>query len=92
MLTYVEKGTEFTHGYGDINDAYYNSLESVMNEMVNLLCKNGRSSFPQFRERILRLRTHADSIGWGYGDFLQDRVGLLEGELFGRAFFGMVSF
>ena len=81
MLTYVEKGTEFTHEFGDINDAYYNSLESVMNDMVKLLFKEGRNLYPRFRERILHLRIHADSIGWGYGDYLEDQVGYLEDEL-----------
>jgi hypothetical protein len=33
MLTYVENGTQFTREFGDINEAYYNSLESVLHEM-----------------------------------------------------------
>jgi hypothetical protein len=81
MLTYVENGTKFTREFGDINHAYYNSLESVMNDKIKLLCKEGRNLYPRFRERILHLRTHAGHIGWGYGDYLEDQVGYLEGEL-----------
>ena len=81
MLTYVENGTAFTREFGDINEAYYNSLESVMNEMAGLLCKEGAELYPRFRERIRRLESQADHIGWGYGDFLREQVGFLENEL-----------
>lgn len=40
MLTYVENGTQFTREFGDINEAYYNSLESVLHEMTQLLRKD----------------------------------------------------
>ncbi len=81
MLTYVESGTQFTREFGDINEAYYNSLESVLHEMTQLLRKEDPSLYPEFRERIQRLGDHADHIGWGYGDYLRDQVYLLEREL-----------
>ena len=84
MLTYVENGTQFTREFGDINEAYYNSLESVLHEMTQLLRKDDPALYPQFRERIQRLEDHADHIGWGYGDYLRDQVGLLETELAGE--------
>jgi hypothetical protein len=84
MLTYVENGTQFTRDFGDINEAYYNSLESILHEMTQLLRKKGPALYPQFRERIQRLGDHADHIGWGYGDYLRDQVGLLETELAGE--------
>ncbi|MDF0675662.1 MAG: hypothetical protein P0120_15180 [Nitrospira sp.] len=84
MLTYVENGTRFTCDFGDINEAYYNSLESVLREMTQLLRKEHSSVYPQFRERIQGLETHADRIGWGYGDALRDHVRLLETELAGK--------
>ena len=71
MLTYVENGTEFTRQFGDINEAYYSSLESAMNEMAGLLMTKGAEFYPQFRERIRRLESYADHIGWGYGDYLR---------------------
>ncbi len=81
MLTYVENGTEFTHQFGDINESFYNSLESVLNEMAQLLMREGSELYPQFRERVQRLTAHADGIGWGYGDALRDQVYQLENEL-----------
>ena len=80
MLTYVESGTAFTREYGDINAAFYSSLESVLRELVTLLCTDGRELYPRFRDRIQHLATHAGSIGWGYGDFLQEKVFELEDE------------
>jgi hypothetical protein len=84
MLTYVENGTQFTQEFGDINEAYYNGLESVLHEMAQLLRKKDPALYPQFRERVQQLDTHADHIGWGYGDYLRDQVGLLETELAGE--------
>ena len=83
MLTYVESGTDFTRQFGDINAAYYNSLESVMNEMVQLFRKEGGELYPRVRKRIRHLETHADHIGWDYGDYLREQVGFLENELGG---------
>ena len=71
-------------GFGDINEAYYNSLESVLHEMTQLLRKKDPTLYQQFRERIQRLDAHASHIGWGYGDYLRDQVGLLETELAGE--------
>ena len=84
MLTYVENGTRFTCDFGDINEAYYNSLESVLGEMTKLLLKDQPALYPQFQERILQLEAHADRIGWGYGDALRDHVRMLEAELAGK--------
>jgi hypothetical protein len=84
MLTYVENGTEFTHEFGDINESFYNSLESVLNEMAQLLLREGKELYPRFRERVQRLATRADGIGWGYGDVLRDQVYQLENELGGE--------
>jgi hypothetical protein len=83
MLTFVEDGTAFTCEYGDINEAYYNSLESVLLEMVTLLCEAGAELYPRFRDRVQQLATNANRIGWGYGDCVRDQVAYLEDELAG---------
>jgi len=81
MLTYVENGTEFTQQFGDINESYYNSLESVLNELARLLCGEGRELYPKFRDRLTRVEQLADHIGWGYGDYVREQVAMLEDEL-----------
>ncbi len=78
MLTFVENGTEFTLEFGDINEAFYSSLDSVLDEMVILLRTEGSDLYPRFRDRILCLRDDVDKIGWGYGDSLGEQVDLLE--------------
>ena len=50
-------------------------------EMAKLLCQEGVELYPRFRERIVRLETHASDIGWGYGDDLREQVYFLEDEL-----------
>ena len=84
MLTYVENGTEFTRQFGDINESFYNSLESVLNELAQMLTKQGGELYPKFRERVQRLESSASGIGWGYGDAVADRVYQLESELAGE--------
>ena len=81
MLTYVEQGTAFTLEYGDIDEPFYNSLDSVLHDMVTPLCRDGARLYPRFRDRIQQLAEDADGIGWGYGDSVGGQVAALEGEL-----------
>lgn len=83
MLTYVECGTKFTLQYGDIDASFYSSLASMLNEMTQLLMSEGREYHPKFEARLRLLTTHADRIGWGYGDALFEQVGELDAE-FGK--------
>jgi len=56
MLTYVENGTAFTNQYGDISEPFYNSLESVLDEMVGLLkTPEGAALYPRFQDRVSRM-------------------------------------
>jgi hypothetical protein len=83
LLTYLENGTEFTQQFGDINEAYYNSLESVLNELTTLLLGEGRECYPQCRDRLARVEQLANHIGWGYGDYVCEQMAMLEDELAG---------
>ncbi len=84
MLTYVESGTEFTLQFGDIDAPFYNSMESMLDEFAQLLLREGSELYLRFRDRIERLTAHADQLGWGYGDALQDQVHNLEDKLAGQ--------
>jgi len=81
LMTYVENGTQFTHLYGDINEPFYRSVESALNELSVLLCGEARETYPQFRDRLEKVNQMADSVGWGFGDFVADVVGELEDRL-----------
>jgi hypothetical protein len=82
MLTYVESGTDFTNQFGDINESFYNSLESVLDEMVGLLkTPEGAALYSRFQDRVSRLARAASGIGWGYGDHVAEQIELLETEI-----------
>jgi len=74
----------FHRQFGAINEPFYNSLESVLNELAQILTKEGGELYPKFRERVQRLESRASGIGWGYGDAVADHVYRLENELAGE--------
>jgi hypothetical protein len=84
LMTYVENGTRFTHEYGDMDERFYDSMESALDELAALLRGETREMYPRFRDRLARVVQMTDGIGWGYHDFVGDVVGRLEEELGGR--------
>ena len=84
LMTYVENGTRFTHDYGDMDERFYDSVESALDELAVLLRGEARGMYPQFRSRLARVEQMADGVGWGLHDFVGDVVGQLEEELGGR--------
>jgi hypothetical protein len=81
LITYVESGVRFTCEYGDIDERFYNSVESALDELATLLRGEARDLYPQFRERLAKVEQMTDCIGWGFHDFITDLVGRLEDEL-----------
>ncbi len=81
LMTYVENGAEFTSTYGDIDERFYSSVESALEELASLLLGDARELYPQFSERLVRVEQMTDGIGWGFGDFVADVVCQLEEEL-----------
>jgi hypothetical protein len=86
MLHYVETGTEFTNTYGDINELFYNSLESVLNDFCEGIFKSSdpEQAYVQFNKRLVVLKKAVYGIGWGYGDTVQEIIGDLESRIEGR--------
>jgi hypothetical protein len=81
LMTYVENGVKFTHEFGDIDERFYNSVESVLEELAVLLRGEAQGMYSQFRHRLVRVVQMTDGIGWGFHDFVGDVVGQLEEEL-----------
>ena len=81
LMTYVENGTEFTREFGDIDERFYNSLESALAELATLLRGEAHGMYSQFADRLARLKKMARGIGWGFGDFVEDLALQLEEEL-----------
>ncbi len=84
LMTFVENGASFTYEYGDIDERFYDSVESVLDELASLLRGEARDVYPQFRNRLAVVEQMTDGIGWGFHDFIADVVGQLEEELGGR--------
>ena len=82
LMTYVEKGAEFTNAYGDIDERFYSSIESALDELAALL-RGEAGLYPQFAERLASVEQLTDGIGWGFHDFIADVVGQLDDELSG---------
>jgi hypothetical protein len=72
MLFYVENCVEFTNSYGDINEAFYNSAESVYAQVVKEVNFSGVSAYEQFAERLEAVVNDTSGIGWGFHDCLHD--------------------
>ncbi len=68
MLYYVEMGVQFTNTYGDIDEAFYNSLESMYERAVKYIVQHGMQG--QFEERCSKIVTDTSGIGWGFHDGL----------------------
>jgi hypothetical protein len=85
LMTYVENGAEFTHDYGDIDERFYSSVESALDELAVLLRGEARGMYPLFSERLARVEQMTDGIGWGFHDYIGDVVEQLEEELGDRA-------
>jgi len=82
LMTHVEKGAEFTNEYGDIDERFYSSIESALDELAALL-RSEAGLYPQFADRLASVEQLTDGIGWGFHDFITDVVVGLEDELGG---------
>lgn len=73
QLYYVECGIEFTNEYGDINEAFYNSMESMYRDVINaLICIGDDALTDRFRARLKAAVDDTRNIGWGFHDCLND--------------------
>jgi len=81
MMTYVESGAEYTHQYGDIWESFYSSIESVLDELVNLIRREGQELYPEFSDRLLDVVDLTNGIGWGFHDYIAEVVMQLDADL-----------
>ena len=73
MLFYVETGVEFTNEYGDIDEPFYNSVESVYSNALKLMSKE--KILDKFADRAKEVVADTCDIGWGFHDNLSDVYG-----------------
>ena len=77
MLLHVERGTQFTNDFGDIDEPFYIALETMLGNIVDLLFESpdAKALYTQFENRFDRLERSASDIGWGYGDVVSEMIG-----------------
>lgn len=79
QLYYVECGIEFTNEYGDIDERFYNSMESMYHDVIVTLNNLGDETLTsRFRDRLKAAVDDAKNTGWGFCDGLYDDYGMLE--------------
>ena len=68
MLFYVESGVKFTNDFGDVNEAFYNSLTTTFVDALKIMDKENLLS--KFEERVEKIVDDTSGIGWGFHDYL----------------------
>lgn len=74
MVYYLETGNQFTLDYGDINEGFYSSLESMLDRILSVLKKQPEEVNKQYLPRLRRVVESAKGIGWGYYDNMRNAI------------------
>jgi hypothetical protein len=71
MLYYVEMGVEFTNTYGDIDEDFNSSIESMYASVIKTLNKQDAPSlYHEFQTRLEAVMDDTQNIGWGFHEAL----------------------
>ena len=70
QLTYVEYGVKCTLEYGDIDERFYNSMESMFRKTLKEMEEHGLLDL--FEKRCLMIQQKTYDLGWGFGDAITD--------------------
>lgn len=70
MLFYVEQGVKYTNAYGDIDEPFYDSMESMYEKSVEWIIRYEIQDI--FKNRCMRIVEDTSGIGWGFHDALSD--------------------
>ena len=79
-LYYVEVGTEITSEFGDMDEKFYSSMESMFKNVCKII-RTHPHFYERLRDRIPRLKSASSHIGYGYGDVINDMAYELEGDV-----------
>ena len=72
MVFYVECGNDLTCEYGDIDEPFYCSLESMFNNALRALVESDEETIDEYLPRLQTIVENAQGIGWGYYDTIAD--------------------
>jgi hypothetical protein len=70
MLFYVEQGVKFTLAYGDIDEAFYASMEGMYQKALSAITELDVKNI--FEQRSRKIVTDTSEIGWGFHDTLSE--------------------
>lgn len=70
MLFYVEQGVRFTDAYGDIDEPFYISMETMYEKAVQEIIKHGQKD--AFQKRCYKIVLDTSDMGWGFYDTLSE--------------------
>jgi hypothetical protein len=70
MLFYVEQGVKFTNAYGDIDEAFYISMEDMYEKAVKEIIKHRLKD--TFQKRCHKIVLDTSDMGWGFHDTLSE--------------------
>ncbi|MDP3877863.1 MAG: DUF6155 family protein [Methylobacter sp.] len=68
MVTYVEAGVSCTNEFGDIDEPFYNSMESMYETVLKYVVKE--HLFEEFGDRLYDIVEDTRGMGWGFHDQL----------------------
>lgn len=70
MLFYVEQGVAYTNAFGDIDEPFYNSMESMYQTAAQWTAKHQLTDL--FDRRFRLVLSETQHMGWGFPDALND--------------------
>jgi hypothetical protein len=70
MIFYVEMGVKFTNYYGDIDEPFYLSMESMYDKAVTFIISAKLEDI--FNQRCLKIVKDTTGMGWGFHDQLSE--------------------
>ncbi len=68
MLFYVEQGVKFTKAYGDIDEPFYDIMESMYEKAIKNVIKYQQEE--TFQKRCYKIVSDTSGMGWGFHDAL----------------------
>lgn len=73
MIYYAEMGVNFTNVYGDIDEPFYNSMESMYEESAKFVVENKIAT--SYIDRFRKMVDDTSGMGWGFHDTLESVFG-----------------
>jgi len=72
MMHYLEQGNQFTVDYGDIDESFYSSLESMFERILSGIKQQPKNIQDEYISRLENIVESAKDMGWGYYDYISD--------------------